>query len=207
MSFSCLTPDQEDAFIQKLAKQTDNLAYYPEILICDHTLSRRHINGVSNIIISIVNSVEDGEIHYIPIRFNFKKSGDEKHRVVLLITSQSIEVFDSNSWEWILNCPKYRNKQNLLAILNKVQQETNSNIFTYNYSLNCVSGSCASFALLFMLYRVNGLSIDDVCHVFEFYESRINVHYEKKMDKLIKQKEFDWSIYHDIITGLINQEI
>ena len=207
MSFSCLSPDQEDTFITKLAKRTEDLTYYPEILICDHTLSRRHISGVSNVIISIVNSVKDDEIHYIPILFNFQKSGDDKHRVVLLITSQSIEVFDPNSWEWILNCPKYRNKQNLLAILNKVQQETNVTVFTYNYSLNCVSGSCASFALLFVLYRVSGLLIDDICQVFEFYESRIGVHYEKKMDKLIKQNEFDWSIYHEIITNLINQEI
>ena len=205
MTYTCLTSNQEGTFIQRL-DNLYNFYLHKEIQINDSTLSRRHISNIANKIIAIVNDTEEDELSYIPVRFGFKKLGDEKHRIALLITNNTIEVFDSNSWNYMLNNQKYRNKQNLVNVLNNVTQETECNIFNYNYSLNTIAGSCVSFALLFVLYRVSGLSIDNVCELFKFYESRTNTHYEKQMDKLIRQKEFNWNVYHTLITNLINNE-
>jgi len=201
-----LTSTQETSFVHKLSLKYDELSYSPEIIINDLTLSKRQISKISNNLISTINNVEDNQLIYIPIRFDYKKLGDEKHRIILLFSNNTLEVFDCNSWKWMLKCKEYKNKQNLVAILKNVKKATDINIFTYNYSLNCVSGYCTSFGLLFILYRTNGLSINDVCQIFEAYESRTDVHYEKKINKLFKKKEFDWSIYHDIITTLINKE-
>lgn len=206
MGYNVLTSTQEQNFTDKLSLKYETLSYLQDIIITDSTLSRRQVSTISNNIINTIEHVQDNQLIYIPICFKFQKLGDQKHRVILLFSNNTLEVFDCNGWEWFLDSKKYKNKQNLAKILNKVQQETDIDIFKYDYSLNCISGSCVTFSLLFVLYRINGVSIDDICEIFEFYESRNTVNFERKMDKLIKQKEFDWTIYHKIITKLINKE-
>ena len=75
MTYTCLTSNQEQTFIQKLSNLY-NFYYHQEIHINDMTLSRRHISNIANKIITIVNEDEIRGNHY-PSDVRFKRNLDK----------------------------------------------------------------------------------------------------------------------------------
>ena len=202
---------QEEAFVQRISKNTD-IRYYSSIKITDSLSSRRQTSNITREVISIIETLEYNEKVYLPIGFNFKKMGDEKHRLCMLITKEEnnylIELFDSNSWNNMLDSKKYRNKENVEEILKNVQEYFKEyiKIHKYEYCLNSADGYCVTLTLLFLLYRSNNIPIEKLSEILSFYESRSSVHYEKELNKMIKERNINYEDYHNTITNLINNE-
>ena len=201
-----LSTDDENNFVGKLSKKF-NFNVEKHLMISDMIMSRRQISSNANNLINIIKNMENNSNTYVPIQFNYKKAGDQKHRMCLFITKNNnitIELFDSNSWNYMLDDKKYNNKPNLKNILIKVREYFNNlEIIPYNFSLNIIDGYCVSLTLIYLLYKVSNININQV---FSFYNTRIKVHYEKEVYKLLKKKELNWNTYHNIITELINNE-
>ena len=206
-----LSYEQDHKFTKKLLSTYNKLKIGNVITIHDCLLSNRQIHTYSKHIIKHIQDINEGEFIYIPICFRFQKLGDEKHKLCFLITKRNdnilLELFDSNSWNYMLEDDKFKNKRNLTRILNYVNNHINHlDIILYNYSLNTVGGYCITFTLLFLLYRLSNVSINEIKNKFSFYQTRVNVNYEKVINKYIKSNEIDINIYDDVINLLIKNE-
>ena len=184
-----INEQEEEAFVRRLASGKDFTAA-KRLDINDSLMSKRQVGTISS---KIKELMKDGGKIYIPIQFNYKKLGDQKHRICLFISNGVIELFDSNSWNYDI---ADNTKKNLISILDA----TGATIVPYNFSLNVVDGFCVSFTLLFLLYKMSDVSVMDI---FAGYETRNRQCFEKEIYGLLRSKNMDWKVYHKIIINRI----
>jgi len=175
----------------------NNIYITNEIIISDISYSKRQLLKMSN---DINNFLDSHDIIYIPIRFTFKKLGDEKHRISIFKKNNIIEVFDPNNWNYVNTYFQKNNKDTLLYILNNSKYK----IYFYNLSLNTIDGYCVTFNILFLIYRYY-LSRDEVNSIFKKYEKRIKINYEKYINKLIIKKSININEYINMIDTVIKK--